>query len=78
MNGPSGPYRMAKLPTDDGIVPATTGESDPLAPRTPPRDQLTVRGVTGRVPVIAGTVQQHDRSGVLTKHAKQAGADGRC
>ncbi|MCP9450155.1 MAG: 4-hydroxy-tetrahydrodipicolinate synthase [Nitrospira sp.] len=63
----------------DGIVPCgTTGESATLSHEEHHRViQLTVEVVNRRVPVIAGTGSNSTEEAVaLTKHAKQAGADG--
>jgi 4-hydroxy-tetrahydrodipicolinate synthase len=63
----------------DGIVPCgTTGESATLSHDEHDRVvALTVEAVRRRVPVIAGTGSNStDEAITLTKHAKQAGADG--
>jgi 4-hydroxy-tetrahydrodipicolinate synthase len=63
----------------NGIVPCgTTGESATLSHEEHHRViQLTVEVVSRRVPVIAGTGSNSTEEAVaLTKHAKQAGADG--
>ncbi|MCP9441962.1 MAG: 4-hydroxy-tetrahydrodipicolinate synthase [Nitrospira sp.] len=63
----------------DGIVPCgTTGESATLSHEEHNRViQLTVEVVNRRVPVIAGTGSNSTEEAIaLTKHAKQAGADG--
>lgn len=63
----------------NGIVPCgTTGESATLSHEEHHRViQLTVEVVDRRVPVIAGTGSNSTEEAVaLTKHAKQAGADG--
>jgi 4-hydroxy-tetrahydrodipicolinate synthase len=63
----------------NGIVPCgTTGESATLSHREHHRViELTVEVVNRRVPVIAGTGSNSTEEAVsLTKHAKQAGADG--
>lgn len=63
----------------NGIVPCgTTGESATLSHEEHDRViALTVEVVRHRVPVIAGTGSNStDEAIVLTKHAKQAGADG--
>lgn len=63
----------------NGIVPCgTTGESATLSHEEHDRViALTVEVVQHRVPVIAGTGSNStDEAIVLTKHAKQAGADG--
>lgn len=63
----------------NGIVPCgTTGESATLSHEEHHRViQLTVEVVNRRVPVIAGTGSNSTEEAVaLTKHAKQAGADG--
>lgn len=62
----------------NGIVPCgTTGESATLSHEEHNRViELTVEVVRGRVPVIAGTGSNStDEAIVLTRHAKQAGAD---
>ena len=63
----------------NGIVPCgTTGESATLTHDEHHRViQLTVEVVKGRVPVIAGTGSNStDEAISLTRHAKEAGADG--
>lgn len=63
----------------NGIVPCgTTGESATLSHEEHHRViQLTVEVVNRRVPVIAGTGSNSTEEAIaLTKHAKQAGADG--
>ena len=63
----------------NGIVPCgTTGESATLSHQEHHRVvELTVEVVNQRVPVIAGTGSNSTAEAVsLTKHAKQAGADG--
>ncbi len=63
----------------NGIVPCgTTGESATLSHDEHDRViELTVEVVNRRVPVIAGTGSNStDEAITLTKHAKQAGADG--
>ena len=63
----------------NGIVPCgTTGESATLSHEEHNRViELTVEVVRRRVPVIAGTGSNStDEAIALTKHAKQAGADG--
>jgi 4-hydroxy-tetrahydrodipicolinate synthase len=63
----------------NGIVPCgTTGESATLSHDEHNRViELTVEVVRRRVPVIAGTGSNStDEAITLTKHAKQAGADG--
>lgn len=63
----------------NGIVPCgTTGESATLSHSEHNRViELTVEVVRRRVPVIAGTGSNSTEEAVaLTKHAKQAGADG--
>ena len=63
----------------NGIVPCgTTGESATLSHREHDRViELTVEVVHRRVPVIAGTGSNSTEEAItLTKHAKQAGADG--
>ena len=63
----------------NGIVPCgTTGESATLSHKEHNRVvELTVEIVNRRVPVIAGTGSNStDEAIALTRHAKQAGADG--
>jgi 4-hydroxy-tetrahydrodipicolinate synthase len=63
----------------NGIVPCgTTGESATLTHQEHHRVvELTVEVVNRRIPVIAGTGSNSTAEAVsLTKHAKQAGADG--
>lgn len=63
----------------NGIVPCgTTGESATLSHDEHNRViELTVAVVSRRVPVIAGTGSNSTEEAIaLTKHAKQAGADG--
>ena len=63
----------------DGIVPCgTTGESATLSHSEHNRViELTTEVVHRRVPVIAGTGSNSTEEAItLTKHAKQAGADG--
>ncbi|MBS0183687.1 MAG: 4-hydroxy-tetrahydrodipicolinate synthase [Nitrospira sp.] len=63
----------------NGIVPCgTTGESATLSHSEHNRViELTVEVVCRRVPVIAGTGSNSTEEAIaLTKHAKQAGADG--
>ena len=63
----------------NGIVPCgTTGESATLSHSEHNRViELTVEVVRRRVPVIAGTGSNSTEEAIaLTKHAKQAGADG--
>ncbi len=63
----------------DGIVPCgTTGESATLSHEEPDRVVVfTVEAVKRRVPVIAGAGSNSTEEAVtLTRHAKQAGADG--
>jgi len=63
----------------NGIVPCgTTGESATLSHEEHNRViELTVDVVNRRVPVIAGTGSNSTEEAIsLTKHAKQAGADG--
>ena len=63
----------------DGIVPCgTTGESATLSHEEHNRViELTVEVVNRRIPVIAGTGSNSTEEAIaLTKHAKQAGADG--
>ena len=62
-----------------GIVPCgTTGESATLSHEEHHRVvELTVRTVNGRVPVVAGSGSNSTSEAIdLTRHAKQAGADG--
>ena len=62
-----------------GIVPCgTTGESATMTHDEHHRVvELTVDQVNGRVPVLAGTGSNSTSESIeLTKHAKQAGADG--
>ena len=62
-----------------GIVPCgTTGESATLSHAEHHRVvELTIKTVAGRVPVLAGTGSNStDESIELTRHAKEAGADG--
>src|SRR4026207_1947410 len=63
----------------NGIVPCgTTGESATLSHQEHHRVvELTIEVVNRRIPVIAGTGSHSTAEAVsLTKHAKQAGADG--
>jgi 4-hydroxy-tetrahydrodipicolinate synthase len=63
----------------DGIVPCgTTGESGTLSHAEHDRVvAFTVEAVRRRVPVIAGTGSNSTEEAIaLTRHAKQAGADG--
>jgi len=63
----------------EGIVPCgTTGESPTLSHEEHDKViEYTVEKVAGRVPVIAGTGSNSTAEALrLTKHAKQAGADG--
>src|SRR3989475_6640819 len=63
----------------DGIVPCgTSGESATLSYEEHNRVvQLTVEAVRRRVPVIAGTGSNSTEEAItLTRHAKEAGADG--
>ncbi len=62
-----------------GIVPCgTTGESATMSHEEHHRVvELTVRTVNGRVPVLAGSGSNSTSEAIdLTRHAKQAGADG--
>lgn len=62
-----------------GIVPCgTTGESATMSHEEHHRVvQLTVETVKGRVPVLAGSGSNSTAEAIdLTRHAKQAGADG--
>ena len=62
-----------------GIVPCgTTGESATLSHEEHHRVvELTVKTVNGRVPVVAGSGSNSTAEAIdLTRHAKQAGADG--
>ena len=63
----------------DGVVPCgTTGESATLSHQEHERVvAFTIEAVNRRVPVIAGAGSNStDEAVALTKHAKQAGADG--
>ncbi len=63
----------------DVIVPCgTTGESATLSHEEHDRViEMTVETVNGRVPVLAGTGSNSTAEAIrLTKHAKEAGADG--
>lgn len=62
-----------------GIVPCgTTGESATMSHEEHHRVvELTIKTVNGRVPVLAGTGSNSTSESIeLTKHAKDAGADG--
>ncbi len=62
-----------------GIVPCgTTGESATMTHEEHHRVvELTVKAVNGRVPVLAGTGSNSTAESIeLTRHAKEAGADG--
>ncbi len=62
-----------------GIVPCgTTGESATMSHEEHHRVvELTIKTVNGRVPVLAGTGSNSTSESIdLTKHAKEAGADG--
>ncbi|MBI5556656.1 MAG: 4-hydroxy-tetrahydrodipicolinate synthase [Deltaproteobacteria bacterium] len=62
-----------------GIVPCgTTGESATLSHAEHQRVvELTIKTVNGRVPVLAGTGSNSTSETIeLTRHAKEAGADG--
>jgi 4-hydroxy-tetrahydrodipicolinate synthase len=62
-----------------GIVPCgTTGESATLSHEEHHRVvELTIKTVNGRVPVVAGSGSNSTAEAIdLTRHAKQAGADG--
>ena len=62
-----------------GIVPCgTTGESATMSHQEHHRVvELTIKTVNGRVPVIAGTGSNSTSETIeLTRHAKEAGADG--
>ncbi len=62
-----------------GIVPCgTTGESATLSHEEHHRVvELTIKTVNGRVPVLAGTGSNSTAETIdLTRHAKEAGADG--
>jgi 4-hydroxy-tetrahydrodipicolinate synthase len=62
-----------------GIVPCgTTGESATLSHAEHHRVvELTIKTVNGRVPVLAGTGSNSTSESIeLTRHAKEAGADG--
>ncbi len=63
----------------DGLVPCgTTGESPTLSHQEHMRvTELCVEAADGRVPVLAGTGSNSTVEAImLTRHAKQAGADG--
>ncbi len=63
----------------DGLVPCgTTGESATLSHEEHDRVvEVCVEAVNGRVPVIAGAGSNSTREALrLTRHAKEAGADG--
>ena len=63
----------------NGIVPCgTTGESPTLSHEEHKRVvEITIKAVSGRIPVIAGTGSNSTREALdLTSHAKEAGADG--
>ena len=62
-----------------GIVPCgTTGESATMSHEEHHRVvELTIKTVAGRVPVLAGTGSNSTAESIeLTRHAKEAGADG--
>ncbi|MDH3394081.1 MAG: 4-hydroxy-tetrahydrodipicolinate synthase, partial [Desulfobulbaceae bacterium] len=62
-----------------GIVPCgTTGESATMSHEEHHRVvELTIKAVNGRVPVLAGTGSNSTSETIeLTRHAKEAGADG--
>lgn len=62
-----------------GIIPCgTTGESATMSHEEHHRVvELTIKAVNGRVPVMAGTGSNSTSETIeLTRHAKQAGADG--
>ena len=62
-----------------GLVPCgTTGESPAMSHEEHMRVvELCIEAAAGRVPVIAGTGSNYTEEAILlTKHAKQAGADG--
>lgn len=63
----------------NGLVPCgSTGESATLSHEEHERVvELVVASTRGRVPVVAGTGSNNTREAIhLTRHAKQAGADG--
>jgi 4-hydroxy-tetrahydrodipicolinate synthase len=63
----------------DGLVPCgSTGESATLSHEEHERVvELVVETARGRVPVVAGTGSNNTREAIrLTRHAKEAGADG--
>src|SRR5499426_1001573 len=63
----------------DGLVPCgSTGESATLSHAEHRRVvEIVVRAARGRVPVVAGTGSNNTREAIaLTRHAKEAGADG--
>lgn len=63
----------------DGLVPCgSTGESATLSHAEHRRVvEITVAAARGRVPVVAGTGSNNTREAIeLTRHAKEAGADG--
>ena len=65
----------------DGLVPCgTTGESPTLSHEEHKRVvEICISVAKGRVPVIAGSGSNStDEAIMLTKHAKDAGADGAC
>ena len=67
------------LEGSDGLVPCgTTGESPTLSHQEHMRVvELCIEAANGRVPVIAGTGSNSTAEAILlTRHAKQAGADG--
>ncbi|MBI1992305.1 MAG: 4-hydroxy-tetrahydrodipicolinate synthase [Candidatus Omnitrophica bacterium] len=74
--------RLIELHVESGtsaIVPCgTTGESATLSFEEHDRViDVTVQTARGRIPVIAGTGSNNTREAIrLTKHAKEAGADG--
>jgi 4-hydroxy-tetrahydrodipicolinate synthase len=63
----------------DGLVPCgSTGESATLSHAEHRRAvEIVVQATRGRVPVVAGTGSNNTREAIeLTRHAKEAGADG--
>src|SRR5215468_805883 len=63
----------------DGLVPCgSTGESATLSHAEHRRVvEIVVHATRGRVPVVAGTGSNNTREAIeLTRHAKEAGADG--
>ncbi|MEE2677016.1 MAG: 4-hydroxy-tetrahydrodipicolinate synthase [Myxococcota bacterium] len=63
----------------DGVVPCgSTGESATLSHAEHRRAvEIVVEAAAGRIPVVAGTGSNNTREAIeLTRHAKEAGADG--